>query len=95
MHGTLSMKQAIDAAGADGSKVRDSLKGVPGATGSLEDAMIPVDVYVDADLRATDRPHRARRGRHHQRLRPEGPLLGRNWDRLVGSAGALLTQDMC
>jgi hypothetical protein len=49
VHGTLSMKQAIDAAGADGSKVRDSLKGVPGATGSLEDAMIPVDVYVDAD----------------------------------------------
>jgi hypothetical protein len=50
VHATLSMRQALDAAGADRDKVRQSLENMPEGMGaSIEDLVLPVDVYVDAD----------------------------------------------
>jgi len=50
VHATLSMRQALDAAGADRDKVSESLKNIPGGLGdSIENLVLPVDVYVDAE----------------------------------------------
>ena len=50
VHATVSMQQAIEAAGADAGKVTDSLKGLPGGSAdALSRATLPVDVFIDND----------------------------------------------
>jgi hypothetical protein len=50
VHATLSMGQALDAAGADRAKLAESLKKMPAGIGdAVESLTLPVDVYVDAD----------------------------------------------
>ena len=50
VHATLSMKQALDSAGAGRARVERSLENMPGGVaGSIESLTLPVDVYIDAD----------------------------------------------
>ena len=46
---TLSMGQALDAAGADRARIESSLRQMPGVSDAVESMSFPVDVYLDAD----------------------------------------------
>jgi hypothetical protein len=50
VHATVSMRQALDAAGSNRDELEQSLKNLPGGVGdAFESFTFPVDVYVDAD----------------------------------------------